>query len=153
MVIQSQSSREKKGKKRLPNIWLKQELLMIQTLAKSTMMFVSIVASHWTQRHQWFENFVRKLSKKLLTISRNSTNFSLDWFVKRYNFNCWIVTGMVLSAPFLIWMSYMGPDERTSAVILLVTYWTVQSLNNSGFRVNHIDIAPRYLLQRVGFFF
>lgn len=100
----------------------------------------------------WFENFVRKLSKKLLTISRNSTNFSLDWFVKRYNFNCWIVTGMVLSAPFLIWMSYMGPDERTSAVILLVTYWTVQSLNNSGFRVNHIDIAPRYLLQRVGFF-
>lgn len=101
---------------------------------------------------QWFENFVRKLSKKLLTISRNSTNFSLDWFVKRYNFNCWIVTGMVLSAPFLIWMSYMGPDERTSAVILLVTYWTVQSLNNSGFRVNHIDIAPRYLLQRVGFF-
>lgn len=57
---------------------------------------------------------------------------------------------MVLSAPFLIWMSYMGPDERTSAVILLVTYWTVQSLNNSGFRVNHIDIAPRYLLQGVG---
>ncbi|XP_065934306.1 sialin isoform X2 [Magallana gigas] len=54
------------------------------------------------------------------------------------------VSGMVLSAPFLIWMSYMGPDERTSAVILLVTYWTVQSLNNSGFRVNHIDIAPRF---------
>lgn len=58
-----------------------------------------------------------------------------------------IATGLVLSTPFLIWMSYMGPDERTSAVVLLVTYWTVQALNNAGFRVNHIDIAPRYMLQ------
>eukprot|EP00105_Crassostrea_gigas_P030972 XP_011453524.2 PREDICTED: uncharacterized transporter slc-17.2-like isoform X3 [Crassostrea gigas] len=54
------------------------------------------------------------------------------------------VSGLVLSTPFLIWMSYMGPDERTSAVVLLVTYWTVQALNNAGFRVNHIDIAPRF---------
>lgn len=59
-----------------------------------------------------------------------------------------IATGLVLSTPFLIWMSYMGPDERTSAVVLLVTYWTVQALNNAGFRVNHIDIAPRYMLQQ-----
>lgn len=57
-------------------------------------------------------------------------------------------TGLVLSTPFLIWMSYMGPDKRTSAVVLLVTYWTVQALNNAGFRVNHIDIAPRYMLQQ-----
>ncbi|XP_062571560.1 sialin-like [Saccostrea cucullata] len=53
-------------------------------------------------------------------------------------------SGIVLSTPFLIWMSYMEQSERTTAVILLVTYWTVQSLNNSGFRVNHIDIAPRF---------
>lgn len=53
-------------------------------------------------------------------------------------------SGILFSTPFLIWMSYMGPEERTSAVVLLVTYWTVQSLNNSGFRVNHIDIAPRF---------
>ncbi|XP_056001235.1 sialin-like [Ostrea edulis] len=53
-------------------------------------------------------------------------------------------SGMVFSTPFLIWMSYMEQSERTTAVILLVTYSTVQSLNNSGFRVNHIDIAPRF---------
>ncbi|XP_022344205.2 sialin-like [Crassostrea virginica] len=53
-------------------------------------------------------------------------------------------SGMIISSPFLIWMSYMGPDERTKAVVLLVSYWTIQSVNNSGFRVNHIDIAPRF---------
>ncbi|XP_055995999.1 uncharacterized transporter slc-17.2-like isoform X2 [Ostrea edulis] len=58
-------------------------------------------------------------------------------------------SGMVLSSPFLIWMSYMEQSERTTAVILLVTYWTIQSLNNAGFRVNHIDIAPRYEGMRV----
>ena len=60
----------------------------------------------------------------------------------RYSRN---VSGMIISSPFLIWMSYMGPDERTKAVVLLVSYWTIQSVNNSGFRVNHIDIAPRYI--------
>jgi hypothetical protein len=60
------------------------------------------------------------------------------------------MTGIVLSTPFLVWMSYMEQSERTTAVVLLVTYWTVQSLNNAGFRVNHIDIAPRYERERRG---
>lgn len=36
-----------------------------------------------------------------------------------------IVIGIVLLIFFLIWMSYMGFDERISVVVLLVMYWIV----------------------------
>lgn len=36
-----------------------------------------------------------------------------------------IVIGLVLLIFFLIWMSYMGFDERISVVVLFVMYWIV----------------------------
>ncbi|XP_048762951.1 sodium-dependent phosphate transport protein 1-like isoform X1 [Ostrea edulis] len=53
-------------------------------------------------------------------------------------------TGNILSVPFLIGLSYMDSSQATYAVILVVLFWFVQSLNTCSFRVNQIDIAPRF---------
>ena len=50
---------------------------------------------------------------------------------------------MFVSAPFLLGLSFLNYTQRDIAVVLLVIYWTTASINSSGFRVNHLDIAPR----------
>ncbi|XP_063410422.1 sialin-like [Mytilus trossulus] len=52
--------------------------------------------------------------------------------------------GMFLSAPFLIGLSFLDHTQRELAVVLLILYWFVQGASSSGFRANHLDIAPRY---------
>ncbi|CAC5404579.1 SLC17A5 [Mytilus coruscus] len=52
--------------------------------------------------------------------------------------------GMFLSAPFLIGLSFLDYTQRELAVVLLILYWFVQGTSSSGFRANHLDIAPRY---------
>ncbi|XP_060073440.1 uncharacterized transporter slc-17.2-like [Ylistrum balloti] len=54
------------------------------------------------------------------------------------------VTGLIGSAPFLIWITYLGKDDAILAVVLMVVYWFILTAMNSGFRVNFADIAPRY---------
>ncbi|XP_052083460.1 sialin-like [Mytilus californianus] len=54
------------------------------------------------------------------------------------------VSGMFLSAPFLIGLSFLDYTQRELAVVILILYWFVQGASSSGFRANHLDIAPRY---------
>ncbi|KAK3104543.1 hypothetical protein FSP39_004610 [Pinctada imbricata] len=52
--------------------------------------------------------------------------------------------GMAISAPFLLALSFLDYTQRDIVVVLLIIYWTTQAMNNAGFRVNHLDIAPRF---------
>ncbi|KAJ8320265.1 hypothetical protein KUTeg_001852 [Tegillarca granosa] len=56
-----------------------------------------------------------------------------------------LIFGFVGSSPFILWVSFLGKESRDLIVALIVIYWTVQSTTNAGFRVNHLDIAPKYV--------
>ncbi|KAJ8320103.1 hypothetical protein KUTeg_001690 [Tegillarca granosa] len=58
---------------------------------------------------------------------------------------CLIRSRFVGSSPFILWVSFLGKESRDLIVVLIVIYWTVQSTTNAGFRVNHLDIAPKYV--------
>lgn len=51
--------------------------------------------------------------------------------------------GMIGSAPFLFGISYLDERQKELAVCLLILYWFIQGAASSGFRANHLDIAPR----------
>lgn len=55
-----------------------------------------------------------------------------------------VLTGNILSVPFLIGLSFMDRSQASYAVILVVLFWFIQALNTCSLRVNQIDIAPRY---------
>jgi len=50
---------------------------------------------------------------------------------------------MIGSAPFLFGISYLDERQKELAVCLLILYWFIQGAASSGFRANHLDIAPR----------
>ncbi|XP_071109664.1 sialin-like [Haliotis cracherodii] len=59
--------------------------------------------------------------------------------------------GSVIPASLLIGVSYLSADQRMLAVGLLTLTMTVNSTTIASFRVNHLDIAPRYSGQIMGF--
>ncbi|XP_046580036.1 sialin-like [Haliotis rubra] len=59
--------------------------------------------------------------------------------------------GSVIPASLLIGVSYLNTDQRVMAVGLLTLTMTVNSTTIASFRVNHLDIAPRYSGQIMGF--
>ncbi|XP_060073439.1 uncharacterized transporter slc-17.2-like [Ylistrum balloti] len=54
------------------------------------------------------------------------------------------VCGLMGSVPIIIWISFLGENDRVLAVILMTLYWFTLTCMNSGFRVNPADIAPRF---------
>ncbi|XP_067658407.1 sialin-like [Haliotis asinina] len=59
--------------------------------------------------------------------------------------------GSIIPASLLIAVSYLTTDQRMVAVGLLTLTMTVNSTTIASFRVNHLDIAPRYSGQIMGF--
>ncbi|XP_046572201.1 sialin-like [Haliotis rubra] len=59
--------------------------------------------------------------------------------------------GTYLPGGFLIGVSFLTSDQRMLAVGLMVLTMTTQACTMASFRVNHLDIAPRYAGQVMGF--
>ncbi|KAK6177734.1 hypothetical protein SNE40_015778 [Patella caerulea] len=54
------------------------------------------------------------------------------------------ILGMIIPAVLIIGLGYLGPDQKTLAVALMASASGFQSATMAAFRVNHLDIAPRF---------
>ncbi|XP_050412066.2 sialin isoform X3 [Patella vulgata] len=54
------------------------------------------------------------------------------------------ILGMIIPAVLIIGLGYLGPDQKALAVALMASASGFQSATMAAFRVNHLDIAPRF---------
>ncbi|XP_067649835.1 sialin-like [Haliotis asinina] len=76
--------------------------------------------------------------------------FASDWLLQRHIFSTATIrkifqfTGNFVCAACTITIGFLDKDQRTIAVVLLVVGLSFQNFTSVAFRINHLDIAPRY---------